>query len=390
MRLLHVIRSMRPESGGPLEGLMRMVEVFIHNGHHVEIVTLDSQEEVARRVFPLKVTALGKGIGRYGYNPKLAPWLRQHAVQFDCVIVHGLWNYSSLGAWRALRNLSTPYCIFSHGMMSPWFREHYPLKHLKKQAFWALAEGRVLRDARYVLFTCDEERLSARNVFRGFRYREWVPGYGTADPTGDAESQKSRFLATFPTLKDKRFFLFLGRIHPVKGCDLLIEAFAESISTLPPDFHLVIAGPDPSGMIPGLRKLAEKLGISDRTHWLEMLEGDLKWGAMRAADALIHSSHHENFGIVIAEAMACGTPVLISEKVNIWREVLASQGGFVEPDTVEGTRKLIRRFLALSGEELAKMKTAARQGFLQYFNVEQSARNLLNVIMATIRERGVE
>jgi glycosyltransferase involved in cell wall biosynthesis len=364
-----------------------MIQVFNRDGHSVEVLSLESQEEAARRTFPTPVTAVGNGIGRYGYNPKLAPWLRQHAGRFDCVIVHGLWNYSSLGSWLALRNLSTPYLIFSHGMLSPWFREHYPLKHLKKQAFWSLAEGRVLRDAKYVLFTCDEERLSARNVFRGFRYREAVPGYGTADPTGDADSQKSVFLATFPALKDKRFFLFLGRIHPVKGCDLLIEAFAECISTLPSDFNLVIAGPDPSGMTPELKKLAEKLGISDRTHWIEMLEGDLKWGTMRAADALIHPSHHENFGMVIAEAMACGIPVLISDKVNIWREVLASQGGVVEPDTVEGTRKLICRFVALSGEELAKMKTAARQGFLQYFNVEQSARNLLNLIAATTNER---
>ena len=103
-----------------------------------------------------------------------------------------------------------------------------------------------------------------------------------------------------------------------------------------------------------MKKLAEKLGISDRTHWLGMLEGDLKWGAMRAADALIHPSHHENFGMVIAEAMACGTPVLISDKVNIWREIVASQGGIVEPDTVEGTRKLICRFLALSGKNSPK------------------------------------
>ena len=97
----------------------------------------------------------------------------------------------------------------------------------------------------YVLFTCEEERLSARNVFRGFRYREWVPGYGTADPTGDADSQKSVFFATFPALKNKRFLLFLGRIHPIKGCDLLIEAFAESISTLPSDLNLAISGAGP-------------------------------------------------------------------------------------------------------------------------------------------------
>ena len=82
-----------------------------------------------------------------------------------------------------------------------------------------------------------------------------------------------------------------------------------------------------------------------------MLKGELKWGAFRSAEAMILPSHQENFGIVVAESMACSTPVLISDKVNVWREVASSQAGLVEPDTLQGTTNLIRRFTALSEDE---------------------------------------
>ena len=148
MRLLRVIRSTNPESGGPSERLLRSSEALIRDGHEVEVVSLESEADVAPRKFPFRVTALGWGVGKYGYNPRLAPWVRENASRFDAVIMHGLWNYSSFGAWLGLRKTSTPYYIFTHGMMDPWFRQAYPLKHIAKQVYWWVAEGRVLRDAK--------------------------------------------------------------------------------------------------------------------------------------------------------------------------------------------------------------------------------------------------
>ena len=159
-------------------------------------------------------------------QPQLVPWLELNARRFDVVVLHGLWNYSSFGSWRGLRKGPTPYYIFAHGMMDPWFRERYPLKHLAKQIFWTLAEGRVLRDAQSVLFTCEEERVRARGVFKGHPYKERVVLFGTADPEGDPDRQKHEFLSAFPDLRDRSFLLFLSRIHPKKGCDLLLQAFA--------------------------------------------------------------------------------------------------------------------------------------------------------------------
>ena len=116
MRLLRVIRNTNPESGGPIERLLSSSEALLRDGHEVEVVSLESEEDVAKRQFPFRVTALGRGLGKYGYNPRLAPWVRQNAGRFDAVVMHGLWNYSSVGAWLGLRRTSTPYYIFTHGI----------------------------------------------------------------------------------------------------------------------------------------------------------------------------------------------------------------------------------------------------------------------------------
>jgi len=382
LSILQIIRSTDPESGGPIEALLRTSEVLLRDGHEVEVVSLESKGDAESRGFAFPVVALGPGITRYGYNPELASWIRQNAHRFDAVVMHGLWNYSSFGAWRGLRKQATPYFIYAHGMMDPWFRSQYPLKHLAKIAYWWLIEGRVLRDAAGVLFTCEEERVRSRRVFYGHSYKERVLRLGTANPDGNAEEETVAFLSAFPALRDRRFLLFLSRIHPKKGCELLLQAFAEAAVPTSPDIDLVMAGPDQVGWAPGLKSLARNLGIEDRVHWPGMLKGSVKWGAIRSAEAMILPSHQENFGFVVAEAMACSTPVLISNKVNIWRKVDSSQGGLVEPDTLEGTQNLIRRFMALSTEERALMRRAARMGFLRHFDVEATAADLLQLIQA--------
>ena len=380
MKLLHVIAHTDAESGGPIEALLRISEVLVRNGHQVAVASLEDERELANRKFPLPVTGLGRGTRPYSYNPRLTPWLRENARHFDVVVLHGLWNYSSLGSWRGLRTGSTPYYIFAHGMMDPWFRDRYPLKHLAKQAFWLAFEGRVLRDAQSVLFTCEEERLRARGVFKGHPYREDVVVLGTSDPPEAVAAQRAAFESAIPDLKNRNFLLYISRIHPKKGCDLLIRAFAQVASQLPPDLQLVVAGPDQAGWIPELRKLAQNLGISERVHWPGMLKGDVKWGAFRSADAMILPSHQENFGIVVAEAMACSAPVLISDKINIWREVQASGAGFIAPDTLEGASTLMRRFYAQSPQQREGMGCNARAGFRRYFDIEVTARNFIRAI----------
>jgi glycosyltransferase involved in cell wall biosynthesis len=381
MKILHVIRSLRRESGGPLEGLLRLSEALISKGHEVELLGLDTEEEAVRLAVPFQVTALGPGIGQYGYNPRLHQWLRSNASRFDVVVSHGLWNYSSIGTWRALSKHQTPYFVFVHGMMSRWFRNSFPAKHLAKQVLWLLLEGRVLRDARYALFTTEGERIDARNVFLGHQYyKERIVPYGTFGPVGDQESQKRAVLAAIPNLEGRRFLLFVGRLHKVKGCDLLIQAFAQSIANIPLDTDLVIAGPDQMGLTAKLKAQAYQLGISKRVHWTGMVEGDLKWGLFQTCEALILPSHHENFGMVVVEAMSCSRPVLISDKVSIWREIAASSGGVIEPDTLGGTCQLITKFYAMAEGTRLRMGLNAKRGFHTYFDMEVVAHEFARAI----------
>ena len=386
MRLLHVICTTNPESGGPIESLLRFSEVLMRDGHAVSMVSLETEAEIAGRQYPFPVIGVGNGLGRYRYNPRLVSWLRENAGNFDAVILHGLWNYSSLGSWRALRDHPTPYFLFVHGMLDPWFRQQYPLKHVAKQMLWWLGEGSVLRDARAVLFTCEEERIRARNAFLGPSYREQVVLYGAAAPDGNPDDERSAFRAAFPALQGKRFLLYLSRIHLKKGCDLLIRAFAKNIANAPPDMDLVIAGPDQAGWVAELQRIAKRLGVARRIHWPGMLTGAVKWGAFRSADAFILPSHQENFGIVVAEAMACATPVLISDKVNIWREVTSAGAGIVEPDTQAGINSLIQRYLALTDEERSVMRKNAERAFAQFFDVEMAARSFMSTIESYLQQ----
>jgi len=379
MKILRCIHSLDPTIGGPLESVKQSTLVLTERGHEVEIVCLDAPNARGVNEFPGRVHALGPGRGRYGYSPRFVPWLRQRQRDFDAVVIHGIWNYHSFGVWRALHRTSTPYFVFPHGMLDPWFNRTYPLKHLKKLLYWPWADYRVLRDAAAVLFTAEEERRLARESFSLYRCREVVVNYGTATPNENLSAAAEDFLNAFPELHEKKFLLFLGRLHVKKGIEELIQAFASVTAD-----HLVIAGPcrDPV-YLEKLQRLTNEAGVAERTTFTGMLRGPRKWGAFAAADAFVLPSHQENFGIAIVEALACGTPVLISKQVNIWREIVEDGGGFAEVDTPAGARRLLERWLATGSETKELMRVRARTCFRQRFEIHRAVDSFLAVLQSS-------
>ncbi len=384
MKILRSIRSVNREFGGPSESLERSSAALIERGHEVEIVSLDPPSAKWLRDYPFPVHALGPGWGTFAYAPRFADWVRKRRAQYDAVIVHGIWQYSSFGVWRALHGTTTPYFVFPHGMLDPWFNRTYPLKHLKKLLYWPWGEYRVLRDATAVLFTSEEERLLARESFSLYHCNEVVVNYGTAAPKVDLDSAREDFLSGFPQLRGKRFLLFLGRLHEKKGCDLLIEAFTALGNFAAGDspLHLVLAGPcaDEEYLL-HLKQLAATAAKEDSSiTFTGMLTGTRKWGAFRAAEVFVLPSHQENFGIAVVEALACGTPVLISNKVNIWREIEADHAGYAENDDLAGTTVLLKRWLATPPETRAMMKKSAPDCFARRFEIERATDSLLKVL----------
>lgn len=380
MKILHLIHSVNPAVGGPIEGVKQLAIAQTKVGCKVEVACLDAPDAPWLKEFPWTVYPLGPSYLRYGYCPRLIPWLRAHSNEYSFVVVNGIWQFNSFAAWRVLRHARVPYFVFTHGMLDPWFKEHYPLKHLKKWLYWPWAEYGVLRDASAVLFTCQEEKILARRSFWLYRCHEAVVSYGTAGWKGDAEGQREAFLKKFPELRGKRLVLFLGRVHEKKGGDLLIEAFHRWLTERPdPELHLVMAGPSDNPFGCKLKRMAESLGIADQVTWTGMLQGDAKWGAFQASEVFILPSHQENFGISVAEALSASVPVLISNKVNIWREIDADQAGLVENDDAPGTLALFRRWFSLDADERQHRRGLARRCFLENFEITKAAESLMKV-----------
>ncbi len=360
MRLLHVVHTLNPDRGGPSESVRMFVRAHQRAGNEVEVATLDGPTDgpvgdAYQGLVTCPVHPCGPGKTNYGFSPKLDAWLVANRDRFDGVIVNGVWQYHGVAARRAMAGHKR-YVVFAHGMLDPYFRDRYPIKHLKKLVYWTMQEHRNLNNAQAVCFTSEEEKRVAGEGFPFRHFKRVVVPYGTMGPSGEPEALRQAFWQGWPAVKGSRYLLFLGRIHPKKGCDLLLEAFAQEAR---PEWKLVMAGPDETGWGAELKAMAERLGIADRITWTGMLRGDAKWGALYGAEAFVLPSHQENFGIAVADALSCGLIPLISDKVNIAPDVAADGAGLMETDSLEGTRNLLRRLAAMSEDERLLMRQSA-------------------------------
>ncbi|OLE58242.1 MAG: transferase, partial [Bacteroidetes bacterium 13_1_20CM_4_60_6] len=330
----------------------------------------------------LPVHALGKGLTGYRYSSELLPWLRKYGRYYNRVIINGIWQYPSFAAWRRYAGSTVPYFVFPHGMLDPWFKETFPLKHLKKWLYWPWADYRVLRDAAAVIFTSEEERLLARKSFWLYRARERVSPLGVESPASVSLQAREDFLARFAQLRNKRILLFLGRLHPKKGCDVLVEAFAQAGDQ---STALVLAGPDQVGWQARLHRRVNDLKISDRVVFAGMLQGEMKQAALAVADAFILPSHQENFGMAVVEALAVGLPALISNRINIWREIDQDGAGYVESDDFSGTVRLLNRWTAAPQSVRDGMRVNARRCFERRFEINHAVDSLLEILNEPVR-----
>ncbi|HYS96675.1 MAG TPA: glycosyltransferase [Chthoniobacterales bacterium] len=377
MKILQLVHTLDPSVGGVAASVLALSRGLARRGHKLDIVVLDDSASPWLADIALPIHALGAGLTSYRYSSKLLPWLKKQGGDYDRVIVNGIWQYLSFAAWRRYAGSSIPYYVFPHGMLDPWFKETFPLKHLKKWLYWPWAEYRVLRDAAAVIFTSEEERSQARKSFWLYRCREKVSPLGVEAPPISSNA-KSEFLSRYPQLQNTRIFLFLGRLHPKKGCDMLLEAFAQMRSN--DSISLILAGPDQVGWESDLRRQVTRLNLTNRVVFTGMLEGSMKQGAFANAEAFVLPSHQENFGISVVEALAARVPVLISNRVNIWPEIEADRAGYVESDDLAGTTRLLQRWIDTAPAEREMVRENARRCFEQRFEINRAVESLLQIL----------
>ena len=171
---------------------------------------------------------------------------------------------------------------------------------------------------------------------------------------------------------------------------MLLEAFSKLQARLPlvaEEFRLVMAGPRDSQFAEDLQGRAQRLGIASGVYWTGMLSGDLKWGAFHAAELFILPSHQENFGISVAESLACGVPVIISDKVNIWREIDQAQAGLICRDTAPSTEQSLESWVALDSGGRHRLQSNARSCFQEHFESRKAATSLLTLFQKLLESK---
>lgn len=378
MKFLHIIGTLDPNYGGPVEALKQLTNTILKSGHSVDIISLDEPDAPRIDNLSAKAIAIGPSAGKYRYNKKLVNWLVKNASNYNLITVHGIWQFQSFGTWLASKKKCFSYNIFVHGALDPWFKKNYPLKHLKKLLYWPWTEYRVLRDAKAVLFTSEEEKILAAKSFSLYKANPVIINYGIGSPPGEPEKQTQIFFDHYTELLGKRLIVFLSRIHPKKGCDILIEAFSR-IAQQDPNLHLVMAGPDQTKWIPVLKELSTSLKIENRITWTGMVKDDLKWGLYRSAEIFVLPSHSENFGVAVVESMASGTPVIITNKVNIWREIEKDGAGLVADDTLDDITRILNHWLKLDSSEKYLMRENAILCYKKRFQIEKTAEQFIEL-----------
>ena len=261
-----------------------------------------------------------RGLKHWGYSPQLRSTLDKHISNFDVVHLHSLWLYPGLAASRAALKHKIPYVIRPAGSLDPEALTH---KSLSKRLYFRLIEKRILNNASLIHAVSDQER---ENI-DGFHFKppcKTIPN--GIDPTVFSNlPSRSNARSEFNLNGTDKILLFLGRFHSIKGLELLIPMIQDLAPKIP-DLKLLLAGPNGTPYAEQFKSRIQELGISSYFRFLGELDEKEKIFAYRAADLLLLPSKSENFGIVVAEALAAETPVVVS-RYTPWSIVNQEKAG---------------------------------------------------------------
>lgn len=323
MRILHVIATLDAASGGSAIACIEMADALARRGHDVDIMTTDfghhgrsSPPHLSRPLACRILTFPVRFPHAWKRSPELARELKRHAGDYDLLVVHSLYLFHDMVASAAARKAGKPYIVAPHGLLDPYIRRRSRLKKLVMELAF---QNRALRQAAAIHYTSEEERRISQPFALGAR--------GVVIPLGISEPP----LSTVP--RHAARVLFLSRLHPKKGLDLLIPAFARVKARLP-QAELIVAGPD-DGALRETVDLVRRSGLEGSVSFPGMLRGAAKERAFAEASVFVLPSYSENFGMVLAEAMAAGLPVVTTDKVNISDAIGAAQAGIVVPCQIE-------------------------------------------------------
>jgi len=334
MKIIHYLPAIDFKVGGPVRAVLDLCVALSENGHDVTLLTRDDRDapDWTHRGRPKLSLLAGSLPG--GLLPASAIREARLAIQASDVLhVHGAWTPSNLQLAAAARKCGKPYIVSPRGMLDDWPMSQKPMK---KRLFHKLVGARFLKQAAFIHCTADDELRQSSKWFPRDKGRV-IPNLLDLDPYRALPSSEIA-RAAYPALNGPRpALLFLSRIHVKKGIEHLISAGAVLKERGRP-CSILIAGTGDPAYVQSLMRLAEREGVSDQVSFLGMVVDEPKLSLYRASDIFVLPTFQENFGFVLIESLAAGTPVVTTKGVGIWREIESSGGGRIldnaTPDTV--------------------------------------------------------
>jgi glycosyltransferase involved in cell wall biosynthesis len=335
MRVLQVVPSISPTTGAP-GNTTTFVRYLLKYGVDVTVVTTNAElnghaHALNGRMTQDGISCIVHRVSRLGrrwkFAPSLASTLRSVVASHDLVHIHWLYDFSSLAAARAALAADVPFVLQPRGSLDPYL---FQKNRIAKRAYLGTVGRPLLSSAAAVIFTAEQERqLAAYPINRP----AWIVPVGLDMERFAPLPPRGTFRRAFPSV-DGPFLLFLGRLSPQKGLDLLLAAFQRILQTRR-DLWLVVAGPDYRGYEAEVGRMAADLGVAERVVFTGLLGHEAKLAAFVDAELFVLPSYAENFGVVITEALACGLPVVISDRVNIHQELATANAATVVQCSVE-------------------------------------------------------
>ncbi len=359
LRSCQVVASINCNVGGPSVTVPRLAQALADYDVESLLATLDYPEHgpqtTTRTVSVLSVTADARTRRLRGWSPTLRQELTKLTDKgLDVIHSHGLWMFPNLYARQAATRRGLPLVISPRGMVEEWSLRR---GRLKKFFVWSLFERNNLAAAKLFHATSESEAASLRAL--GFGQPIAVIPNGIDVPDLTVTPERSILESKFPELAGKSWLLFLSRLHEKKGVTHLLQAWSE-LSSRFPEWHLALAGPDLDGHGETLRRQAAALHINSRVTFTGMLTGVDKHCALGNADLFVLPTHSENFGLVIAEALAHKCPV-ITTKGAPWRDLQTHRCGWWIDDDVRALRATLCEAMSAPVGARRAMGRAGRQ-----------------------------
>ena len=358
MRLIHVIPAVSQEASGPSYSVVRLCESLVAEGNELSLAALDWAPLSSRPPF-LRTFPLGWGPGRLGRSPKMYHWLRDQCESrhVDLLHNHGMWQMNAVYPAWAARRTSVRLMFSPRGAFSPWAMRH---GSSIKRIFWPLLQSPALRQASAFHATAESEYHDIRRL--GFRQPVTIIPNGIDLPSS-LEFKKV-------TTDGKRTLLFLSRVHRKKGIEILLNAWREVQSEFT-EWRLKIVGSDDgyhgsSGYLNQLIALSHRLKLRD-VEFCGSLLGLEKQKAYQEAELFVLPTYSENFGVVVAEALAMETPAIVSKGAP-WSGLTDQRAGWWIDIGVEPLVACLKDALARSPDELAAMGQRGRDWMQRDFS----------------------